>query len=175
MIALALTALERELLGERPAFFCDSRKTGGGKTTAINMIAIALTGKRAAAAAWSANEEERRKSIFAALLQGVPLIVSDNIKPGTSLTCTTIEKVLTSTELGSSRIANNARTMHRNPHIYRHNIAPKGDLASRSLITRIDVDRPDPQNRDFRHPDPFTWTLDHRGRFIEAPARQSAL
>jgi hypothetical protein len=49
-----------------------------------------------------------------------------------------------------------------------NNIAPKGDLASRSLIARIIVDRPDPENRRFQHLDPINWTLDHRGEILEA-------
>jgi hypothetical protein len=49
-----------------------------------------------------------------------------------------------------------------------NNITPRGDLASRALMTRISVDRPDPENREFRHPDPFGWTLDHRGQILEA-------
>ena len=35
-----------------------------------------------------------------------------------------------------------------------NNISPKGDLASRSLIVSLAVDRPDPENRPFAHPDP---------------------
>jgi hypothetical protein len=35
-------------------------------------------------------------------------------------------------------------------------------------MARITVNRPDPENRTFRHPDPFGWTLDHRGEIIEA-------
>lgn len=49
-----------------------------------------------------------------------------------------------------------------------NNVGPKGDLSSRSLIARIDVDRPDPENRDFQHPDPIGWTLDHRGQILAA-------
>jgi hypothetical protein len=74
LIALALTILERELLPERPAFFVTAGKRGGGKTTAINMVSAAVLGSPGAAAAWSPDEEEQRKSIFAALMQGVPLI-----------------------------------------------------------------------------------------------------
>jgi hypothetical protein len=51
LIALALTIIERPLFGERPAFFVTSGKRGGGKTTAINMVALATIGKRAPAVA----------------------------------------------------------------------------------------------------------------------------
>ena len=47
-----------------------------------------------------------------------------------------------------------------------NNITPAGDLASRSLVTRLDVDRPDPENRSFKHTDPVAWTLDNRGEIL---------
>lgn len=98
LIALALSVLERELLRERPAFFVAAGKRGGGKTTAI-MISLAVIGKRAAAMAWSRDQEERRKAIFAALLQSVPLIVRDNIALGSAISCPIIEEALTASEL----------------------------------------------------------------------------
>ena len=69
---LAMTLIERPLLPERPAYFVTAGQRGGGKTTLINMITLAVLGRRAAAAAaWSWNDEERRKSLFAHLRQGV--------------------------------------------------------------------------------------------------------
>jgi hypothetical protein len=47
-------------------------------------------------------------------------------------------------------------------------VAPKGDMASRSLVARINVDRPDPENRVFVHDDPIRWTLDNRGKILHA-------
>ena len=99
LIALALTIIERAIFGERPAFFVTSGKRGGGKTTAINIVALATLGKRAAAMSWSRLEEERRKAMFAAFLQGVPLIVFDNISRGATLSCPVVEKALTAAEL----------------------------------------------------------------------------
>jgi hypothetical protein len=49
-----------------------------------------------------------------------------------------------------------------------NNIAPKGDLTSRSLKIRLEVDRPDPENRPFKHPDPVGWTEAHRGQILGA-------
>jgi hypothetical protein len=49
-----------------------------------------------------------------------------------------------------------------------NNIAPRGDMASRSLVCRLEVERPDPENRAFRHPDPVGWTLANRARILRA-------
>ena len=171
LIALALSILERVLLPERPAFFVTAGKRGGGKTTALAMIILAVTGKKPAAAAWSNSEEERRKALGAYLAEGLAAMVFDNIPLGATVACPTIEKILTAESysdriLGQTAIATvpafTILTLTGN------NIAPKGDLASRSLMARLDVDRVDPENRSFKHSDPIAWTLNNRGEILRA-------
>jgi hypothetical protein len=171
LIALALSIIERGLFGERPAFFVTAGKRGGGKTTALNMIGLALFGKRASAVPWSNSEEERRKSIFAALLQSVSFIVFDNIAAGSTISCPVVEEALTASEMEDRVLGESRRDRASCSAIMAftgNNILPKGDLASRSLEARIKVDRPDPENRAFAHPDPFGWTLDRRRKIIAA-------
>ncbi len=171
LIALALSIIERDLFGERPAFFITAGKRGGGKTTSTNMIALAVLGKRAPAVPWSRSEEERRKAIFAALLQSVAFLVFDNIAAGSTLTCPVVEEMLTATEMEDRDLGESRRdraSCATIPAFTGNNILPQGDLASRSLEARINVDRPDPENRAFKHPDPFGWTLDHRRQIIKA-------
>jgi hypothetical protein len=171
LIAMALSIIERDLFGERPAFFVTAGKRGGGKTTALNMIALAVLGKRAPAMAWSASEEERRKGLFAALRQGLAFMVFDNIAAGSTLSCPHLEKMLTSAEM-RDRVLSESRDetvgCSAIPAFTGNNIQPKGELASRSLEARITVDRPDPENRRFVHQDPIGWTLDHRRAIIAA-------
>jgi hypothetical protein len=100
LIAYALSTLERLLFStDRPAFWVTAGLRGGGKTTALRMIMLAITGKPPAAAAWSDNPEERRKAIFAALRENVPSLIFDNIPRGSMLSCPTVEKVCTSADL----------------------------------------------------------------------------
>ncbi len=49
-----------------------------------------------------------------------------------------------------------------------NNIGPKGDLASRSLKIGLEIDRADPENRDFKHPDPVGWTEANRDKILRA-------
>jgi hypothetical protein len=49
-----------------------------------------------------------------------------------------------------------------------NNIGPKGDLASRALRVVLSVNRPDPENRQFKHPDPIGWTESNRSRILKA-------
>jgi hypothetical protein len=171
ILAAAMTILERLVLRERPAFFVDAGQRGGGKTTACNMISVAALGRSAAAAAWSESEEERRKSLLANLIEGVPLICWDNIKRGTTVSCPSIEKALTAEEY-SDRVLGFSERRTVSPAAVQmftgNNISPRGDLASRSLRVRLMVDRPDPENRPFRHPDPIQWTKANRGKILNA-------
>jgi len=122
------------------------------------------------------NDEERRKALFAYLLEALPALVWDNIPKGAQISCPHIEKSCTTAiysdrKLGVSQsIATSAAAIH---FFTGNNIGPRGDLASRSLLTRLEVDRPDPENRNFRHADPITWTETQRSRGGHGSARCS--
>jgi hypothetical protein len=171
IIAAALTLIERSLLPDRPCFFVTAGRRGGGKTTTLIMLIMAVTGLRPAAAAWSTNEEERRKALLSYFLYGMPYILWDNIARGTQISCPHIEKSCTSAyysdrKLGvSEAVCTAASTIH---FFTGNNVGPKGDLASRSLLIRLDVDRADPENRTFTHPDPVGWTENHRAEILAA-------
>lgn len=171
LIAAALTVIERVLLPERPAFFVTAGRRGGGKTTTLIMLLMAVTGVRPSAAAWSSNEEERRKALLAYLMEALPAIIWDNIVRGTQISCPHIEKSCTSAFYSDRRlgvtelIAVAASAIH---FFTGNNIGPRGDLASRSLQARLEVDRADPENRKFTHPDPIGWTEANRGRILHA-------
>ena len=151
-IMMAMTLIERALLPERPAFFVTAGQRGGGKTTLVNMITLAALGRRAAAAGWSENAEERRKALFSYLRQGVACLAWDNIARGSAISCPHIEAALTAAEtsdrvLGVSRVETVPSTTVQ---IFTGNsITPRGDMASRSLMLALNVDRPDPENRTF--------------------------
>ena len=171
IVAAALTLIERPLLPDRPCFFVTAGRRGGGKTTLLVMLIMAVTGLRPAAAAWSTNEEERRKALMSYFLYGVAYILWDNIARGTQISCPHIEKSCTSAyysdrKLGvSEMVCTAASTIH---FFTGNNIGARGDLASRSLHIRLDVDRVDPENRPFKHPDPIGWTESHRAETLAA-------
>jgi hypothetical protein len=171
IIAAALTLIERSLLDQRPAFFVTAGRRGGGKTTTLVMLIKAVTGIWPAAAAWSTNEEERRKALLSYFLYGVAYILWDNIGRGTQISCPHIEKSCTAAyyadrKLGvSEMVATAASTIHL---FTGNNIGPKGDLSSRSLEIRLSLDRHDPENREFKHPDPIGWTDSMRAEILNA-------
>jgi hypothetical protein len=170
-ILLALTLLQRALLPERPAFFVTAGQRGGGKTTLISMISAAVLGRRPAAAAWSDSVEERKKALFSYLRQGVALLVWDNIARGSNISCPHIEAALTASEI-SDRVlgVSCVETVPASTiQVFTGNsIAPRGDMASRSFVVSLNVDRPDPENRSFTHADPLAWTQANRAKILRA-------
>jgi hypothetical protein len=171
LIAAALTIIERTLLSDRPVFFVTAGRRGGGKTTTLTMLIMAVTGLRPAASAWATNEDERRKALLSYLMAGVPYILWDNIKRGTQISCPHIEKACTSAtyadrKLGVSEMVTAAAS---SIHLFTgNNIGPRSDFASRSLKVALSVDRADPENREFIHPDPVGWTEANRAEILQA-------
>jgi hypothetical protein len=170
-IIVAMTLIERALLPERPAFFITAGQRGGGKTTLVNMITVAVLGRRAAAAGWSDNTEERKKALFSYLRQGVTCLAWDNISRGSAISCPHIEAALTASEisdrvLGLSQVETVPSTTVQ---IFTGNsITPRGDMASRSVMLALNIDRPDPENRTFTHADPLAWTHANRSKIVRA-------
>jgi hypothetical protein len=171
IISAALTIIERSLLPDRPAFFVTSGRRGSGKTTTITMMIMGVNGVMPAAAAWSTNEEERRKALLSYFLYGVPYILWDNIVRGSQIGCPHIEKSCTAAYYSDRKlgVSEMVATAASSIHIFTgNNIGPRGDLASRSLMIRLDADRHDPENRDFKHPDPIGWTENNRAEILRA-------
>ncbi len=171
LIALALTVIERAFLPERPVFFVTAGKRGGGKSTALKMILLASTGMPVGAAAWSTNEEERRKSLLSYLVRGESYILWDNIPRGAQITCPHIERACTTSHYSDRKlgVSETVTAPATSIHAFTgNNIGPCGDLASRTLQVRIEVDRVDPENRVFKHPDPIAWTNHHRSEILQA-------
>jgi hypothetical protein len=96
IIAAALTVIERSLLPARPVFFVTGGRRGSGKTTTLKLLTMAVTGSLPAAAAWSKDEDERRKALLSYFMYGLPFILWDNISRGTQISCPHIEKSCTS-------------------------------------------------------------------------------
>ena len=135
------------------------------------MLLTGVTGIWPTVSAFSTNEEERRKALLSQFMISMPYILWDNIARGAQISCPHIEKSCTSAyyadrKLGvSEMVSTAASTIH---FFTGNNIGPRGDLASRSLLIRLEVDRADPENRAFKHPDPVGWTEDHRAEIMTA-------
>ena len=170
-ISAALTMIQRIALDQRPAFFIVAGQRGGGKTTLASMVTTAALGRPPAAAAWASNEDERRKALLSHLRVGAASIVWDNIPRGAFIKCPHLERALTSAEYTDRLLGVSEQLTVPSLTVMvftGNNIAPAGDMASRSLKCSIDVTRPDPENRSFTHPDPLAWTSANRMKLMRA-------
>jgi hypothetical protein len=171
LVVLALTIIERNLIASRPVFTITAGRRGGGKTTTILMIVMAVLGVMASAAAWSSDVEERRKALLAYLLTGLAVLVWDNIPLGLQVFCQHIERACTALyyvdrKLGVSETPTAPATTVQ--VFTGNNIGTRGDLASRTLSARLQIDRTDPENREVVHQDPIGWTEANRGKILRS-------
>ena len=171
IVANGLTLIERSLLPERPTFWYSAGRRGAGKSTAIKMLVAAVTGILPAASPWSTDEEERKKAILGYFLAATAYILWDNIKRNSKINCPHVERACTTQWLSDRKlgVSEVVVTSAGAVHMFTGNtVAPRGDLASRSLLVTFEVDRSDPENRDFEHPEPIAWTLDNRMKILRA-------
>jgi hypothetical protein len=170
-LAAAMTIIQRIALDQRPAYFITAGQRGGGKTTLASMIATAVLGRPPAAATWASVEDERRKALLSHLRVGAAAIVWDNIPRGTLIKCPHLERALTSPEYTDRVLGVSEQLTVPSFTVMQftgNNISPAADMASRSLVCSLDVNRPDPENRPFEHADPIAWTLANRTRLMRA-------
>jgi hypothetical protein len=99
------------------------------------------------------------------------MIAWDNLPRGSCISCPVIEKSLTSPTIkdrilgGSTTSVVPATTIQ---FFTGNSLEPAGEMLSRSFVIQIEVDRPDPENREFRHSDPIGWTLQHRAVILRS-------
>jgi hypothetical protein len=170
-ITKCLTVIERNLLDKRPGFLTSSGLRGSGKTTLGHLEIIAVLGRPAAAAPWSPLPEERRKAIFAYLLQGYAAVTFDNIKDGAEIACATMEEVLTFPNYTDRILGITGTGTARTTTVFSfngNNIHAGGALASRLLDNRLLTDDPRPEDRPVKHTNPVVWTLANRPKLLRA-------
>ena len=169
-IALLGSVIERTLLPERPGFIVTAGQQGAGKTMLLNGISQAVLGRYCNAVPWSTSEEERRKRLMALLLAGHPMIVWDNIRAGTIISCQKIGLALTSPTY-NDRILGVSEEAEVPAFCIQaftgNNVGPGGELASRLGMLRLLTSRLDPEQRPFVHPDFIGWVQINRVRILQ--------
>ena len=171
LIAAALTLIERSLLPDRPCFFVTAGRRGGGKTTTIIMLIMAVTGDHAG----GGGVVDQRGG--AAQGADEPLPLRRALHPVGQHRARHADLVPAHREVLHRGVLFRPQARRQRDGLHRastihlftgNNIGAKGDLASRSLHIRLDVDRVDPENRPFKHPNPIGWTENHRAEILAA-------
>ncbi len=149
-LAAILTACVRYAIPTAPMFLFDAPAPGTGKSLLADVVSIISTGTPAPSMSQAPNPEEEGKRLFAALLEGAPIICIDNAErpfEGDVLSSILTQPSYRGRVLGSSVTATvpTAVTFLGTGN----NISVKGDLTRRVLLCRLDAALEHPEDRLF--------------------------
>jgi hypothetical protein len=158
----------RRSLPSAPAIGITATTAGSGKSQLQDVIAIIVTGRRAAVIAIGDDATETAKRMDGALLAGYAIIAADNVERPVRderFCQITTQPVVHTRPLGGSAVVNvptNATII-----INGNSLDIRGDLTRRVMLIRLDprVEQPD---RLVYARDPLDYVHEHRGRLISA-------
>jgi hypothetical protein len=169
LAAAALTAALRASLPTSPAIVLDGNTIGAGKGKAARALVILAVGGLPAVIPEGHNEEETEKRIAAAIMQGAPALLLDNLQR--TLASTTLESILTDPiarirKFGSlsDDVITECRALVL---ITANNATLRRDLLRRTLPVRLVVPHENPERRHFDF-DPVDEARRDRGKLLAA-------
>jgi hypothetical protein len=169
LVAAILTALQRRLLETAPLFGFSAPSPRSGKSMLAEAIGIIATGRLPAAAGFSRQSEELRKVITSSLREGHSMVNFDNIVD--PLDSPDLARALTQLIYLDRLLGTNTTLRLRTNVLWTatgNNLTVKGDMASRTLLCRIDAKTERPEEREFRIPDLRAHLMTNRKRLVIA-------
>jgi hypothetical protein len=164
-----LTALQRRLLESAPLIGISAPTQRTGKTLLAEAMAIISTGRPAPAMAVSGDREEVRKAVAAVLREGHSIVNLDNIEH--PLSSPDLSRAITQSEY-QDRLLGETRTVRLPTNVLwtatGNNLAFRGDLAVRALVSRLDARVERPEERRFRIQNLKRYILEHRRELVIA-------
>jgi hypothetical protein len=151
-----------------PIYFYTAPLAATGKTLLASMPSLIANGAAAAQHPYS-EKEELRKVLFSSLLAGDTALALDNVPTGVKVRAPVLCAFATSATytdriLGVSeqrKIPNRCSVS-----LTGNNITPVGDMARRSIVTRLDVNAESARGRRFRIKDLRGHVLERRAQLI---------
>jgi putative DNA primase/helicase len=167
-LALLLTAVIRRQLPAAPMFGISAREAGTGKGALAGIAAILATGRRAPENPWPVTADEQRKAITAALLDGSPMLILDNI---TGHLESTPLCVLLTAERWSDRMLGQSRMVQLPASTLvvatGNNLTVVGDLVRRVMPIEMDARCESPELRRFDR-ELIPWAIENRAKLVAA-------
>jgi hypothetical protein len=170
-LGLILTAVLRPAVrGLLPMALITAPIAGSGKTLLANVVSLVATGRSADLSVLPSNDEnELKKHLTAALLEGQAIICFDNLC-GT-FSSPTMSKALTGERWNDRKlgVSKNYSVEQRSLWISTgNNVTLGGDLPRRCFEIRLDPKVSQPWRKPFERVDLPAWVLEHRGELIWA-------
>lgn len=151
--AAILTGIQRRVLRACPLFAYSAPAQRSGKSLLAESVAIIATGKPAAATGVSPECEELRKAVTASLREGHAIVNLDNIDG--VLASPDLARAITQIEYADRLLGENKMLRLPTNVLWTatgNNLTFRGDLSSRTLLSRIDAGVERPEERKFKIP-----------------------
>jgi hypothetical protein len=163
-----LTAVLRPSFDTSPAFFYTAPAVANGKTLLASIPSIIAYGAAAAQHPYS-EKEELRKVLFSSLLTGDMGLIFDNVPNGIKVRAAVLCGFVTAPDYGDRILG--VSEIRKIPNrctvsMTGNNITPTGDLARRSIVSRLDVNAESARGRKFRIKDLRSYVREHRAQYI---------
>lgn len=161
-LALMATPLLRPALRSLVPFaIVTATMPGSGKTILTSGIGL-LVGQRVLT--WTHSDEELRKAITAVLLDQCGVVVFDNLQEGSVIDSPVLARLITEPRWSDRGLGGNHVVTIPNDRLWLatgNALLVGGDMASRSVLVRLDPKRPDPERRTgFAIENLDSWILD---------------
>ena len=161
LLSAVLTSLVRRSVPHAPLVGFSAPTSSSGKTLLADLISIIAVGVRAPAMKYPETDEEAAKLALAALMEGDPIILIDNVdRPlGGDWLCT----ILTSETYRQRMLGRSEMVSVPSSSLWLatgNNLVLFGDLRTRSLVCKIDAKVEHPEQRAF--PEEIKDTLARR-------------
>jgi hypothetical protein len=171
-VSLILTIIQRRLMtgGEgAPMFATTAPVQASGKTSLVRVAAYLALGIGVPVTSWPTNDEEMGKHLLAILMEGLPIVLFDNLPEGGKIESNELAKAATS-EKYRRRILGENREGEAPTNVVwvftGNNIQAVGDFNTRTIAIYLDPDDENPDQRSFSRNDLETWCLEHRAEFF---------
>jgi hypothetical protein len=172
-VALFLELFTRDMIkGPLPLLVIEADKEGTGKTLLAATILQVTTGAPAATTNLTKSDDETRKAITAAVIEGSLYVLFDNVPE--QVDSSVLANALTA-PVWSDRVLGESRRI-RLPIRWSwvltgNNVRLSREIARRAVLIRLESNTEKPHERDpskFKHPDLVPWAQANRGKLIWA-------
>jgi hypothetical protein len=170
-LAIPLSIVARPAIdGPMPLFAISAPTPGEGKSLLGHVQTVAAGGRPPSLATWTDETAEQRKMVMSFLLEGLPVILLDNLE--TQLGGATLAAILTAWPEYRDRILGvlkSASAPNRTIWIATgNNLSFKGDTYRRVVPIHLDGQTEKPEDRQFRVADLRGFVRDHRADLCAA-------
>lgn len=168
-LSMLLTGLVRRSLPTAPLHALTAPTPGTGKSHLADLAALIATGLKAPGVGWvKDNDHENAKVLDAALLNGSPVLMLDNIEG--ELHSPRLNALLSQEEV-KVRVLGASREVTAPCNVFvianGNNLQLPADMTRRTVLCRMDAHMESPEEREF-HGDPVAAVQGDRGRFVVA-------